>query len=59
MAGSSIGDDHKTYFSGEGALLAGGKDNTMNQFETKASSKKVKNINRNSLENENGIPAQH
>jgi len=58
MAGSSIGDDHKTYFSGEGALLAGGKDNTMNQFETKAS-KKTKNIKRNSLENGNGIPAQH
>ena len=32
MAGSSIGDDHKEYFSGEKALLAGGKDNTMNQF---------------------------
>ncbi|MGI9595328.1 MAG: isocitrate lyase, partial [Acidimicrobiales bacterium] len=32
MAGSNIGDDHKEYFSGEQALLAGGKDNTMNQF---------------------------
>ncbi|QJQ95740.1 MULTISPECIES: isocitrate lyase [Halomonadaceae] len=32
MAGSNIGDDHKGYFSGEGALKAGGKDNTMNQF---------------------------
>lgn len=32
MAGSNIGDDHKEYFSGENALLAGGKDNTMNQF---------------------------
>ncbi len=32
MAGSSIGDDHKEYFSGDNALLAGGKDNTMNQF---------------------------
>jgi isocitrate lyase len=32
MAGSNIGDDHKEYFSGEGALKAGGKDNTMNQF---------------------------
>ncbi|WP_043527287.1 isocitrate lyase [Litchfieldella xinjiangensis] len=32
MAGSSIGDDHKEYFAGEGALKAGGKDNTMNQF---------------------------
>ncbi|MEO0544979.1 MAG: isocitrate lyase [Pseudomonadota bacterium] len=33
MAGSDIGDDHKEYFAGEAALLAGGKDNTMNQFE--------------------------
>jgi len=33
MAGTYIGDDHKEYFSGEGALKAGGKDNTMNQFE--------------------------
>ncbi|PAU78042.1 isocitrate lyase [Halomonas salipaludis] len=32
MAGSNIGDDHKEYFSGAGALKAGGKDNTMNQF---------------------------
>ena len=32
MAGSNIGDDHKEYFSGDQALLAGGKDNTMNQF---------------------------
>ncbi len=32
MAGSNMGDDHKTYFSGEAALKAGGKDNTMNQF---------------------------
>jgi len=32
MAGSSIGDDHKEYFSGDQALKAGGEDNTMNQF---------------------------
>ena len=32
MAGSNIGDDHKSYFSGEHALKASGKDNTMNQF---------------------------
>jgi isocitrate lyase len=32
LAGSNIGDDHKEYFSGDNALLAGGKDNTMNQF---------------------------
>jgi len=33
MAGTYIGDDHKEYFSGQAALKAGGKDNTMNQFE--------------------------
>ena len=32
MAGSDMGDDHKEYFAGEAALKAGGKDNTMNQF---------------------------
>jgi isocitrate lyase len=32
MSGSDLGDDHKDYFSGEAALKAGGKDNTMNQF---------------------------
>ncbi len=32
MAGSNIGDDHKEYFSGDQALKADGKDNTMNQF---------------------------
>ncbi len=32
MSGSDLGDDHKEYFSGEAALKAGGKDNTMNQF---------------------------
>ncbi|MGS0741236.1 isocitrate lyase [Glaciimonas sp. GG7] len=32
MAGSDIGDDHKDYFSGDAALKASGKDNTMNQF---------------------------
>ncbi|MCS5587984.1 MAG: isocitrate lyase [Porticoccaceae bacterium] len=32
MAGSNMGDDHKEYFSGDQALKASGKDNTMNQF---------------------------
>lgn len=32
MSGSDIGDDHKEYFSGDNALKAAGKDNTMNQF---------------------------
>ena len=34
MSGSNIGDDHKEYFSGNQALKAAGKDNTMNQFST-------------------------
>jgi len=42
MAGSNIGDDHKEYFSGDGALKAGGKDNTMNQFDDVSSIKKIK-----------------
>ncbi len=32
MSGSNIGDSHKEYFSGDQALKAGGKDNTMSQF---------------------------
>merc|ERR1711977_338822 len=32
MAGSDLGDTHKEYFSGEGALKASGDDNTMNLF---------------------------
>jgi isocitrate lyase len=32
LAGSNVGDDHKEYFLGEKALLAGGTANTMNQF---------------------------
>ncbi len=32
MAGSEMGDAHKEYFSGDQALKASGKDNTMNQF---------------------------
>ncbi|MYM81312.1 isocitrate lyase [Duganella sp. FT50W] len=32
MSGSDLGDDHKDYFSGDAALKAAGKDNTMNQF---------------------------
>ena len=40
MAGSDIGDDHKTFFAGENALKAGGKHNTSNQFDEKKSNKK-------------------
>ena len=32
MAGSDLGDDHKTFFSGKNALKAGGAKNTSNQF---------------------------
>ncbi|WP_298544875.1 isocitrate lyase [uncultured Aquimarina sp.] len=35
MAGSDLGDDHKTFFAGEKALKAGGEKNTSNQFEVK------------------------
>ncbi|WP_075342792.1 isocitrate lyase [Tenacibaculum agarivorans] len=36
MAGSDLGDDHKTFFSGDNALKAGGTKNTSNQFEVKS-----------------------
>ncbi|SNR15104.1 isocitrate lyase [Tenacibaculum jejuense] len=36
MAGSDLGDDHKTFFSGDNALKAGGEKNTSNQFEVKS-----------------------
>jgi isocitrate lyase len=32
MAGSDLGDDHKTFFAGDKAIKAGGKKNTSNQF---------------------------
>lgn len=35
MAGSDLGDDHKTCFAGEKALKAGGEKNTSNQFDVK------------------------
>jgi len=35
MAGSDIGDDHKTFFAGDKALKAGGGKNTSHQFELK------------------------
>ncbi|WZL88523.1 isocitrate lyase [Salinimicrobium sp. 3283s] len=37
MAGSDLGDDHKTFFSGEKALKAGGEKNTSNQFKEQES----------------------
>ena len=33
MAGSDLGDDHKTFFAGDKALKAGGENNTSNQFD--------------------------
>ncbi|WP_109434077.1 isocitrate lyase [Aquimarina sp. AU119] len=39
MAGSDLGDDHKTFFAGEKALKAGGEKNTSNQFEIKTNIK--------------------
>ena len=41
MAGSDLGDDHKTFFAGEKALKAGGENNTSNQFEIDSNNKKV------------------
>ncbi|WP_298484732.1 isocitrate lyase [uncultured Maribacter sp.] len=35
MAGSDLGDDHKTFFAGDKALKAGGEKNTSNQFDSK------------------------
>lgn len=43
MAGSDLGDDHKTFFAGDKALKAGGENNTSNQFEVKIESAKSKN----------------
>ncbi|MGK0386941.1 MAG: isocitrate lyase [Patiriisocius sp.] len=37
MAGSDLGDDHKTFFAGDKALKAGGENNTSNQFVIKKS----------------------
>ena len=73
QAGTYLGDDHKQYFSGDAALKAGGKDNTMNQFEVKVSRKIMMTTHRTSHQakstkkaasngvraNGNGIPAQH
>lgn len=35
MAGSDLGDSHKTFFAGDNALKASGEKNTSNQFEFK------------------------
>lgn len=41
MAGSNLGDDHKTFFAGEKALKADGEKNTSNQFEAVAETSAV------------------
>ena len=41
MAGSNLGDDHKTFFAGDKALKAGGENNTSNQFEVISKNNKV------------------
>ncbi|WP_053976740.1 isocitrate lyase [Mangrovimonas xylaniphaga] len=41
MAGSDLGDDHKTFFSGEQALKASGKKNTSHQFENNKNENKA------------------
>ncbi len=42
MAGSDLGDDHKTFFAGDKALKAGGEKNTSNQFKTNDNTAQVK-----------------
>ena len=42
MAGSDLGDDHKTFFAGDKALKAGGEKNTSNQFKINIESNNVK-----------------
>ncbi|MFO7672481.1 MAG: isocitrate lyase, partial [Lutibacter sp.] len=44
MAGSNLGDDHKTFFAGDKALKAEGEHNTSNQFEVIAKNNKVEEI---------------
>jgi len=44
MAGSNLGDDHKTFFSGDKALKAGGAKNTSNQFEDHSTDVKEKEV---------------
>ncbi|OUS17758.1 isocitrate lyase [Nonlabens dokdonensis] len=44
MAGSDLGDDHKSFFAGEKALKAGGEKNTSNQFELKTTVKPTKKL---------------
>lgn len=44
MAGSDLGDDHKTFFSGDNALKAGGAKNTSNQFYSKTTEEELATV---------------
>ena len=44
MAGSNLGDDHKTFFAGDNALKADGDKNTSNQFEVKKNETEEKSV---------------
>lgn len=44
MAGSDLGDDHKTFFAGDRALKAGGLKNTSNQFEESKKTKRTEEL---------------
>ncbi len=44
MAGSDLGDDHKTFFAGDKALKAGGNKNTSNQFDATTKTSKVEEV---------------
>lgn len=44
MSGSDLGDDHKTFFSGEKALKAGGAKNTSHQFEDNSPAKEKEKL---------------
>jgi isocitrate lyase len=41
MAGSDLGDGHKTFFAGDKALKASGENNTSNQFKDNMQTNKV------------------
>jgi len=59
MAGTYLGDEHKQYFSGDSALKAGGKENTMNQFDLKVKGRKGASNGNGLASHGPSIPAQH
>jgi len=44
MAGSDLGDDHKTFFAGDKALKAGGVKNTSNQFNNTTTTEEIEEL---------------